>query len=437
MRNLFSSLHLPAKGLLRNLQADETGKNGKEEAGITSLPCEVLIKILLLLPVESLVQLKDVCHYLHRLITSQYFARLHLERSRSRSGFLCNTLPSHNPVSNFIFGERYHASFITFDFTDQVTKVNSHNLGLEYCLHALVNKYRIWKYKMDVLVRDSCDGLLLVEITGYCDLLERTPLLICNSVTRSYQLLPRPGKVHMSSFYGKIVYDSSVRKYKVIGFIFKRETPPRCFILQLSKPRGQLTSWKEMRVPTLPPSSLREFGASVFVEGKVSCLMRQYNREEHVMEQGLLSVNVTTEEVTYTGPIQRAVSIWDFEFSSGNTLYQTYYRENKIEIWVLEDFDSLVWTKHHVIETTCQDNFRTIYINAFMMRPIALLDGDDKLIFHGRDEMCVYHKSSKEWEGLEVDFKPFAPFHHSSMAHDGYYVPHVNSLISWNDPQAS
>ncbi|OWM90027.1 hypothetical protein CDL15_Pgr026940 [Punica granatum] len=436
MRNLFSSLCLYPKGLLSKSQANETLKDSKGETNITSLPRDVLIKILLLLPVESLVQLKDVCHYMHRVITSQYFTRLHLKRSRSQSGLICNTLPNHriNPISKYISGERYHASFISFDFNDQVTKVNSHGLGLEHCLRALVSKYHIWKYKMDVRVRDSCDGLLLLEITGDCDLFERTPLLICNPVTRSYQLLPAPGELAMNYFYGKIVYDSSKRKYKIIGFILKLAAAARCFILELpAKPKGELTSWKEISIPAFPLSGLREFGASVSVKGKLYCLMRQYNREAKQMEQGLLSFDVVTEEVTYTCPILRPLSVWDFEFSSSKKLYQTYCQEGKIEVWVLEDFDSLVWSKHHIIETTCRDDFCTLYMEAHMMRPMVLLDGDDKLIVKHKGDMCVYLKSSKEWEGLAVDFKRFAPFRHWSMAHYEYYVPHVNSLISWNN----
>ncbi|PKH93973.1 hypothetical protein CRG98_049788 [Punica granatum] len=174
--------------------------------------------------------------------------------------------------------------------------------------------------------------------------------------------------------------------------------------------------------------------ANLYANGKLYWLsVHKYpSGEEKVIAAALLSLDIATEEFNivasgFPEPYPETVFYHTDRLASNGRFYHVHYPSpDTMEIWVLDNFDNPVWTRHRVLSLP-----RLVYdVDAADLLPLAILDGDDEylVITRGRTEMFACDMRSGEWREIAmVDFDQLGP-----PGGQPYYVYHTDSLISWD-----
>ncbi|OWM64893.1 hypothetical protein CDL15_Pgr028610 [Punica granatum] len=178
---------------------------------------------------------------------------------------------------------------------------------------------------------------------------------------------------------------------------------------------------------------IHRYGMQKFFELNIKTA--KYNPEERRREVSLLSLDIATVEFDvvahFLEPYPNTGSRCGYRLALSGVFYQTCHPTPDImEVWVLNGFATLVWTRHRVISLL--DPY--IHFSVRSMQPIATLDGDNKLVMRRRSrtrtQMFVCDVRSSEWKEIVVDFEEIAPLGANEWAeHDQYYILHVNTLI--------
>ncbi|KAK4770886.1 hypothetical protein SAY87_031418 [Trapa incisa] len=154
---------------------------------IRSLPEDVILQILVLLPVKSLIRAKAVCKMWHKFISEQYFVRFY------------NGLSVTNPtVLVKIEVSDWDSRWIYVDSLRQASQ-----LSLDF-----LNEH--------VKIRASHNGFLCCSSELYKD-----KYYICNPMTREYTMLPREKNAtwyfsHKEAILVGLDYDLSGSKFNVV-----------------------------------------------------------------------------------------------------------------------------------------------------------------------------------------------------------------------------
>ncbi|KAK9283285.1 hypothetical protein L1049_011521 [Liquidambar formosana] len=258
----------------------------------------------------------------------------------------------------------------------------------------------------------SCNGLLLLGgLFG-----GRQRLVVCNPITLFYMMLPPPPIP--GDFSWALVHDDSVRKYKVVGMITRNLNMMqggksshnggygRCFALTL----GCSSSWRAL---VTYPELDSTWSRGVSANGKLHWLARFYENGQRSEEGWLYSMDIATEVFEKTPcPLPTKNSSFRFQEINGS-LYSTVGLNEKIEIWVLKDWDTMAWTWLDTINLS--------------YTPVAIADfphphGATKLIMRNGKELLSYDLQSQEMSHIAVKNKEFIPY---------CFECHVNSLVHW------
>ncbi|OWM65016.1 hypothetical protein CDL15_Pgr028734 [Punica granatum] len=281
----------------------------KQSTDVSSLPLpeEVLVEILLRLPLESLIQTVRVCKRWRRLILdSEDFKRSHHGRWKSRLGIIFNT---------FTFFPNDNLIFTSLDHVIERGLKHMAWIEIEQCFRnipSFTDERRVQSCTPDFWVVDSCDGLLLIELDANSFSDRITRLLVCNPVTRDYELLPGPAGSApdlVGTCHWVLMYDSRDKRYKIVG-ITRNNTMSdgvgggrRCYVFELGGQRccggsGDSPSWMEL-LPTVP-SSEGSVQTALFREGKLHWLIIEIEEGRRSIKTTLLSMDIATRELLST-----------------------------------------------------------------------------------------------------------------------------------------
>ncbi|KAH6776650.1 hypothetical protein C2S52_014211 [Perilla frutescens var. hirtella] len=171
---------------------------------------ELLFKILILLPAQSLFRLQFVCKKWFEIINSSIFIRCHAQQSETV--LICRKLTLSEENS------RPYFHFMDLD--------RGGNRFMESSSMEL----------FDILA--SCDGLILVRFG------KRKKLMIMNPTTRSQVVLPEEKKRHIVFKSFGIVYSNEAKTYSVVHLYFEKFGRAGCEILCICT-----RQWKSIEAP--------------------------------------------------------------------------------------------------------------------------------------------------------------------------------------------
>ncbi|KAK9283870.1 hypothetical protein L1049_012125 [Liquidambar formosana] len=370
-----------------------------------SLPLEIMFDILFRIPTKDLIRLKCVCKSFLDLVSHPSFVDDHLHRAKSQFGIIGN-------MSNFppeAADNKFH--YFSFNFDGQGVTADYLSMDPEPYLSEKLG------YKITSILA-SCNGLLLLNwLFG-----DQPRLLVCNPTTRSSMVLPYPPSKGIDFFSWALVHDDSIKKYKVIGMTNYNIDEPhhehaRCFAFTL----GCSRSWRAVATP----HHLDEISKkSVAANGKLHWIA---SSEKYMEACRLCSIDIATEEFSEAPcPVHVDNALLHFLELNGS-IYCTAGFSDKIEIWVLKDWDTKIWIKHHVLYRP-----ETIDFCSWVdFQPIAIKESPHhqwdttttKLILrhHGR-ELLSYDLQSQEMSRIAVEIQGSIP---------NRFAVHVNSLVHW------
>lgn len=441
-------LSYPAMGTDEKDKHDEVIENTSFFGGAegSCFPTELVDDIMIRLPAEILVEKESVSKSWRTYIRRKDFIELHAKCWRSRVGIIGRrfTCDKGNPFSYCC---------LSFDFKGLSPSINVQTLHLEECVNTIAD-YNYGSAKVRYAVVSSCDGLLLVQFMNWTSTNIGSWLLICNPVTRYCKLLPRHDSAFWMYCFWAMIYDSNVKRYKVVGLSTSTACPNRCFVLEISGREDEFRAWREIRIPgsIYPDHSIniwpKGFHSSVFVGGKIHFLM-------DVLEDGsagsdswvpsVLSFDVATEQFDYIArfPEIRPIVEHDIHVTSQTAFYTMYSLPGgKFEIWALRDFEhpTPTWVKlRHVIDVSSIYGvffgFEALGLagqDIFPVEPLGVLDEERKLVLCFLGKMFVYDMVSGKWHRDMQDEEQLFSFFGGRRADErGHYILHASSLVSW------
>ena len=174
------------------------GRFKKTVSPKSELALEIMENILLRLPVKSVIRFKCVCKAWHTLISDPYFAKTHLR------------LPQTQARSRFCIiedGERdEHNYMVIRAFTEDCEAFSDETGGGSLAFDYLSD---IGNFKHEVVLLDSCDGLLcIVDLGG--------KIVLWNPSTRQYYQLPRNPDIREGCGCYGFGYVASSDDYRVV-----------------------------------------------------------------------------------------------------------------------------------------------------------------------------------------------------------------------------
>lgn len=376
----------------------------KKKCFINSLPIEVLMKILLLLSVDELIQLMGVCKLWFKLITSKHFSRAHVNHWRHDSVF---EFVSSARGGGLGFAEQL--LYLSLEFSSmEVVKAAIHDLHLEGCLNNTIKRFLNPKKTIQFMVLDSCEGLLLIVIKGYSFIDIKSRLIVCNPFTKSCRQLPEIRELH--NLMGGIVdwctwtitYDALAGRYKVFGMTKSTERG-RCFIfdLEYENESVEIHSWKQLSIPL--PLGYWMTSQSASENGKIHFLAK--DGKPCPSEGFLVSIDVSKEE----WKVSSFFTLPSGNITEANGAFHHIKSLNnqEFEHWVLVDFDNPRWVMHLRISM----NNCPWYIDDWLLFSEPLVIGQDgtRLIvqFGWGNKLFVYDMNFQWWNALSLDSKLF------------------------------
>ncbi|CAL5431344.1 unnamed protein product [Camellia sinensis] len=355
------------------------------------LPYDLIFKILLLLPAESLHRSSFVCKAWFNLINSPDFIEAHMGQSETVLIFL-QSVPERRPKTFSIEAKLAPSKHDSIFLTNEAPKPYINFLEVEDGM-GKVSESNISGCK-DILA--TCNGLILAK----CEL--NRGLLVMNPATRKLVGLPLGTIVPRDESYG-FVFSHLTREYKVVHLFRDESGYIGCEILSLNR-----KSWWAVDGPSL--GLLRRFiykpvsaiGALHWLPAKHDC-------------NYLVSMGIDDEKFqTKTLPVSSSISDRLVEVG-GFLSFVTHVTRNRIEAWILKGLEGEDWVKQHIITT--DDRIVDLI-------PLSTLRHGREMVFKGyRDSFYAYDFEAQAMRKVEMEKRP--------VQHNGSYLPHVNCLASW------
>uniref|UniRef100_A0A1D1YL88 Putative F-box protein At1g47790 n=1 Tax=Anthurium amnicola TaxID=1678845 RepID=A0A1D1YL88_9ARAE len=335
------------------------------------LPEELLYLILSRLPVKDLLRYRSVCRSWLALISDPSFVAAHMERSKQDARILLR------PLS----GSKHRRL------------PPQRKVGLFACDAGADDKGRVQDARLLFETEEDYRGLRLTMSTHHCDGLilfaGASRNFVCNPSLGEFVALPDGTRNvlpdHFDGSTAALGFDPFTREYKVARCFYRsysfqdRECSLGCEILTLGGGPGSF-SWRTTAVD--PPYPVLQ--SAQLVEGTV--YWRVYNDLHSSSPQAILSLQLRHGEFATVPPppcfaddpllIQGA----DLRVV-GSRLCLPYlqFREDLLDIWVLEDPANHVWTKDYSIRLprlNLEFNFIDLY------RGKILLMSQDEVLAH-------------------------------------------------------
>ncbi|XP_052173456.1 putative F-box/kelch-repeat protein At3g17280 [Diospyros lotus] len=389
--------------LLRAIQERMSANKEKEETTelpetkwgwVAPLPQDLVFKILLLLPAESLHRSTFVCKAWFNLIKSSNFIEAQIPLSETVFIFL-ETISQRRPKTFYIeskLGLSQDPEQYSIFITRQPYRSYLNFLEIQDG-KGKVNKSSVSGFKV---VLATCNGLILAT----CE--QNGGLLVMNPVTRKLIAIPLGTIVPRSESYG-FIFSHLTREYKVVHLFRDESRHIGCEILSLSTRK-----WRGVDGPSFGLfrrfhySPVAAIGALHWLPDKHGC-------------RDLVSMSFDDEKF-HTTNLPLPSSVNDRLVEIGGFLgFVARVGLNKIEVWVLKGLQGESWVKRHIITSDIQD-----------LAPLSTLQHGREMVFKGsRDSsFCTYNFESREMKKVEMETETV----HGSRRS---YLPHVNTLASW------
>lgn len=303
------------------------GRHRDDESNLfTRLPDCLLIDILSRLPADCLFRCQRDCRVWKKLISSRNFSTLQLKRARPVVIIQCQRCFTSHKQNLFVFDESLNNKEIMFtklllDSELTISKVGKHNPYL----------------------RHSCEGVLLLS-----GIYLPTTYFIFNPITQEEVIVQHkfdPG--YLCALY----YCSLTREFKLL--YARKEESSRSYQYSIYTIRTQM--WKKIHCPT---PNLMPYISPAIVNGAVHLLvgkdLEKPDTTPCAKGQGIMVLNTDKEELsTKPHPGSVPCSSWR-EHKTMSLLAmndeslsfcQLLIFENAMDIWILEDYETWLWTK--------------------------------------------------------------------------------------------
>ncbi|XP_057468540.1 F-box protein CPR1-like [Actinidia eriantha] len=361
----------------------------KQERGFQDIHFsrDLIFKIFLFLPADSLHRASFVCKAWFNLINSSNFIEAHILQSEPVVVFLKSVSP---PRPN-TFSIESKLSLSTREtarsrvhYLSYVEVQNKEGKEIELNISGFEN------------ILATCNGLVLASRK------EKRGLLVINPVTRKVLALPRGTILPNAASYG-FVFSHKSREYKVVHLFRNESKSIACEIISLTT-----RSWRAV----VGPSS-KHF--RLFV-----CKPVTANGSLHWLPSGggcsyIVSMGIDDEKF-HTRNLPNRSSRCDRLVEIGGFLsFVTHVVEDALEIWILKESEGEGWVKRHTITGY---GIRKLVPICTMRRGRALF-----FIIERDHYFCSYDMETLEMREVKFDGVSLWRCHS--------YLPHVKTLASW------
>ncbi|XP_057468520.1 F-box protein CPR1-like [Actinidia eriantha] len=356
---------------------------------------DLLFKIFLLLPAESLHRASFVCKAWFNLINSSNFVEAHILQAEPIVMFLKSVSPPR--PKTFSIESKLSLSKFSRRETD--------NSPVDYLSYVEVQNGEGKEIESNISgfhkILATCNGLVLASRQ------ETRSLLVINPVTRKVLALPRGAIIlpHAAS-YG-FVFSHLSREYKVVHLFRDDSKPIACEIISLTTrlwravddPPSEHFGRFFLRKPVPANGSLHWLPSS----GGCSCIVSMGIDDEKFHTRILPNRSRTNDRLVEIG---------------GFLSFVTHAAADTLQIWILKESEGEGWVKRHTITST---GIRNLVPTCTMKR------GRELFFFKtGDHHFCAYDMETLEMRKVEFDGVAI-------WRHDCYfsYLPHANTLASW------
>ncbi|KAI5668163.1 hypothetical protein M9H77_18016 [Catharanthus roseus] len=388
----------------------EEEKRKLKQSLIPYIPNGCISNILLRLPLESLQRTRFVCKMWYKIINSRNFIDVHLRSSESVIIFL---VPA-------IKGAFFHYDNSVLQTNLDAFSVESKLFQLQsvpflgrslldqsslFCMKFMEirgGKIKMGDYKTTCLgnIRASCYGLIILD-----NVMKKGGLIVMNPVTRELSRLPL-GTLYPPNdeSYG-LAYCQNIGKFKLVHLFRDEMQFIGCEILILGD-----NSWKMVDGPGF--GLLGWFGYDpIFAIGAIHWVPH-IDHSDYIVSMAVDDDKFRVIQLPKScRTCDRIVEI------GGNLGFVVHDEVNQTDVWILRDLDGEGWTKKFSIGEGYLGDMTPLYFSRISCE-IIFKDKDGQLYAYD----CGLHLMRKV-EMKQVGFPA-----------DGWFLPHVNSLISWRMP---
>ncbi|XP_057467456.1 F-box/kelch-repeat protein At3g23880-like [Actinidia eriantha] len=358
---------------------------------------DLLFKILLLLPAESLHRASFVCKAWFNLINSSNFVEAHILQAEPVVLFRKSVSPpgpkmfSVESKLSLSTRETARSPVWTMRYLNYVEVQNGEGKEIESNISGFQN------------ILATCNGLVLASRQG------RRGLLVINPVTRKVLTLPQGTILPYAASYG-FVFSHLSREYKVVQLFRDESKYIACEIISLTT-----RSWRAVDGPSSEHFRRYFLRKPVAANGSLhwlpsgcdcSCIVSMGIDDEKFHTRILPNRNRSNDRLVEIG---------------GFLSFVTHVAVDTLEIWILKESEGEGWVKRHTITGT---GIRNLVPTCTMSR------GRELFFIIVRDHnFCAYDMETLEMRAVKFD--GVAIWSHQTHHSYSNYLPHVNTLASW------
>ncbi|XP_059630017.1 putative F-box protein At3g17490 [Cornus florida] len=378
-------------------------KKKQQENVVPQLPKECIHSILVRLPPESLQRLESVCKPWYKMVNSSFFIDAHLRRSETVLIFLAlkrnlypysrTTIPRENSNTFSVEANIFQSQSLEPPF-QRLNVVRRSESYIQF-MEIKDGKSKVRDFNVTCLgnIRATCNGLILLD-----NKMNRK-LVVLNPVTKKLIALPL-GTIcppHKES-YG-LVLSNCTRECKLIHLFEDEMGYIGCEIFVLGT-----RSW---RMVDGPPFGLFSWLGC----NPVSAIGALHWIPDIDGSDYLVSMS-TDDEKFHKTPLPKCSGTHDGIVEMGGLLsFMTHEETFHVDIWVLSGLNGEDWIKRHSITAGCSMEMIPLYCSRL----------EDEIIFKDKDgSLYAYDFERMKKVDLEKEFRIY-----------GRYLPHVNSIVSW------
>ncbi|GAB4861479.1 hypothetical protein Ancab_036681 [Ancistrocladus abbreviatus] len=360
-------------------------------------PNDLIFKIMLLLPIKTLLRFTCVCKTWYKLINSSDFVEAY--NSQADSVLIFYKQVNHRSPSAFCVETQVKqpGGFLIFDNVlcshSQPSTVHLMQLQ-DGC--GVITELNISCFNA---ILATCNGLVLMRSKG-----KPGRVVVMNPMTRKFISFPMGTINVLKESYG-LVFSHGKGVYKVVHLFQDDMRFFSCEILSL-----RTRSWKAVDGPDF--GLIRQFAyAPVSAIGALHWLPDS-SGASHVVSMG-----IDDESFAVRG-LPKMTSLHDRLVAIGDLLSFVFASSaNQIEVWILKGLYGTDWIRQYTIHV---DAIPSALVPVHSMVPIFTLNGT-VMVFRGQGKLYSYDFLLEEIRQVELGTETF----------HGSGLPHANNLATW------